>query len=276
MRLALYQGPRLDPVPDRPADARDRCLDAIAQAAAAAALAGADLLVCPEMSATGYVIGAAVARALAEPCGGPMSERLGQVAADNGIAIAYGYPEAADGNVYNAVRVVGAGGATLADYRKCQLFGDLDRGMFTAGGDPLVQFDCAGLRLGVLICYDVEFPELVRAHALAGADVVIVPTGLMAPHDIISSLLVPARALENQLFLAYANRCDTQGSVRFVGASCVVGPDGRDIARAGPDEQLLYADLDVDLLRQSRVDNPYLADRRPDLYPRSPVPPAAP
>ena len=265
MRLALYQGPPSDVEVRRPADARDAYVAAIS---AAAATAEADLLICPEMSATGYNIGAVAVAELAEAADGPLFQRLSALARSHRIALVYGYPELAADGIFNALQAIGPDGARLAGYRKCHLFGELDRSLFAPGAEPLAQFTLDGWRVGLLTCYDVEFPEAVRVHALAGTDLLVVPTGLMSPFDVVSSLLVPARALESQLFIAYANRTGTEGEVQYCGSSCVVGPDGRDVVRAGRDEQIVYAEISADTLAVSRADNPYLVDRRPELYGR--------
>jgi 5-aminopentanamidase len=93
-----------------------------------------------------------------------------------------------------------------------------------------------------------------------------VPTALMDPFEVVARTVVPARAIENQVFLAYANRCGREGDLRYCGQSCVVGPDGADLARAGRGEELILADLDLERLAAARRDNTYLADRRPELY----------
>ena len=123
-----------------------------------------------------------------------------------------------------------------------------------------------GLKVGLLICYDVEFPEAVRALALAGADVVAVPTALIRPFDIVARTLVPARAYENQVYIAYAGLCGSEGGLGYCGLSCIVAPDGRDLARAGDDPALLLAEIDVSAISSGRKQNPYIADRHPALY----------
>ena len=198
---------------------------------------------------------------------GPSFAAAAAIARKTDLALLYGYPEQGPGGaVYNAVRLVGRDGRGLANYRKCHLFGELDRGMFRAGAGPSALVDLDGVRIGLLICYDVEFPESVRLLALAGADLVAVPTALMDPFEVVARTVVPARAVENQVFLAYANRCGAEGDLRYCGQSCVVGPDGADLARAGRGEELILADLDLEHLAASRRDNTYLADRRPELY----------
>jgi 5-aminopentanamidase len=260
MRLALYQGPA-------EAGSVARNLDLLAARAAQAAGLGARLMICPEMFLSGYNIGAEQATQLAEPADGPALARVAGLASARGIALLVGYPERGeDGAIYNAVRLIGRDGRNLANYRKCHLFGDLDRRMFRAGASPPAVVELDGIRVGLLICYDVEFPESVRLLTLAGAELVAVPTALMDPFEAVARILVPARALENGVFLAYANRCGREGDLHYCGLSCVVGPDGADLARAGRGEQLLVADLDLARLAASRLANTYLADRRPDLY----------
>jgi predicted amidohydrolase len=260
MRISIYQGPAQ-------AGTAARNLDRLEARAAAAASAGASLLICPEMFLTGYNIGAAAAARLAEAADGPSLARAARIARDHGIGLLFGYPErGGDGAIYNAASLIDRDGAALASYRKCHLFGDLDRAMFRAGSRLPEVVEMDGVRVGLAICYDIEFPETVRLLALCGADLVVVPTALMDPFEIVARTLVPARAVENQLFLAYANRCGQEGDLRYCGLSCVVGPDGVDLVRAGRGEELVFADLDLDRLRASRSLNTYLRDRRPELY----------
>ena len=176
------------------------------------------------------------------------------IAREAGIAILYGYPErGAGGHIYNTAQLIDRTGRIAASYRKTHLFGEIDRAAFSAGAalPEIVELD--GLRIGILICYDVEFPENVRTLALKGADLVAVPTALMQPFDIVARTIVPARAYENQVFLAYADRCGTEGELSYCGLSCVIAPDGSDLARAGRSEALIIADLDAERLAQSRT-----------------------
>jgi predicted amidohydrolase len=177
-------------------------------AAPAPRAAGADLLICPEMFLAGYNIGAEAAARFAEPADGPSLKEAAAIARRYGTALLFGYPERGeDEAVYNAVQLIGRDGRVVANYRKCHLFGALDRGMFHPGRalGPVAELD--GLRVGLLICYDVEFPESVRLLALRGADLIAVPTALMTAFEVVARILIPARAVENQVFVAYANRC---------------------------------------------------------------------
>jgi predicted amidohydrolase len=241
-------------------------LSALQQAAAQARAGGAELLIAPEMFLTGYAIGRAGAALLSQPLDGVLFQHAARIARVENIALAFGFPERDGDKVYNAAFVVGADGTLLAKYRKTHLFGDVDREQFSPGDAAPDLFEIGGFRAGLLICYDAECPEHVRTLALRGADLVIVPTALMQPFDVVARTIIPARAFENQLFVAYANRCGREAPFDYCGLSCVVGPDGADLARAGRGEELIFADLDGSLLQRSREMNAYLSDRRPELY----------
>ncbi|RBY89044.1 carbon-nitrogen hydrolase [Blastococcus sp. TBT05-19] len=259
MRIALLQGPALTPDPEA-------ALAAVADAAGRAAAAGARLLVTPEMSLTGYAIGADRVAELAEPEHGPLTDRVAAIAAEHGLAIAAGLPVRGAAGIANTVVVIDRDGTRLASYAKAHLYGDVDHDAFVPGDVGVVQFELDGLVVGVLICYDVEFPEAVRAHALAGTELLVVPTGLMDPYGHVGTVLVSARAYESQLFVAYANRTGSEGEFVYCGASCVIAPDGTELARAGRGEELVVADVDPAVLTASRRVNTHLADRRPELY----------
>lgn len=250
-------------------------LERLAERAAEAAREGARLLVTPEMFLSGYNIGAAEIAALAEGADGPSAARVAEIARELRIAVLYGYPERNGEAVYNAAQLMDADGQSLANYRKCHLYGDMDRRAFSPG-QQLVRAVLDGVPVGILICYDIEFAEAVRAHALAGAVLVLVPTALMEPFHFVARTLVPARAFENQIFVAYANRCGVEGELRYCGRSRVVGPDGSVVVTAGRSETLLIADVNLDEFQLSRRAFSYLEDRRPELYAKPVLPGAVP
>lgn len=225
------------------------------------------MLLCPECWLCGYNIGEA-SSALAEPHDGPSAQRIAALARRLGIAIAYGYAERerAGGSIFNAVQVLDAEGHSLARYRKTHLFGPAERAAYAPGESFAAPFTLGGFRLGLLICYDIEFPECARTLALAGAEVLLIPTALTDEYGTVPSLLVPARAVENQLFAAYCNHAGVENGMRFLGGSCIVGPDGRALACAGPGEALLIADLERQTQRAAAAIYPYRSDRRPELY----------
>ncbi|MFH0179935.1 carbon-nitrogen hydrolase family protein [Streptomyces cacaoi] len=240
-------------------------LKVLDEAADRAAAAGAGLLVAPEMFLTGYAIGDDIAR-LAEPADGESADAVAEIAGRHGLAIAYGYPERAPEAVYNSAQLISADGSRLANYRKTHLFGCFERDHFRPGGQPVVQAELNGLTVGLMICYDVEFPENVRAHALAGTDLLVVPTAQMHPFQFVAESVIPVRAFENQMYVAYVNRVGQEGEFEFVGLSTLAGPDGVARTRAGRGEELVFADADPVALAASREANPYLKDRRPGLY----------
>ncbi|MEV6081136.1 carbon-nitrogen hydrolase family protein [Streptomyces sp. NPDC052069] len=240
-------------------------LKVLDEAAGRAAAAGARLLTGPEMFLTGYAIGDAVPR-LAEPADGPGAQAVADIARRHGLAVLYGYPERAGELIFNAAQLIGPDGTPLANYRKTHLFGGFEQEWFTPGERTVVQAELDGVRVGLLICYDVEFPENVRAHALAGTDLLLVPTAQMHPFQFVAESVVPVRAFESQMYVAYVNRTGPEGEFEFVGLSCLAGPDGTVRARAGRGEELLVSDVDPAFLNASRAANPYLHDRRPGLY----------
>lgn len=239
MRIAVWQARGTDAGAVRLADA-----------AARAAADGADVVVTPELFATGY----------GRPFGAPDPALVGrwqEIAATHGVALVASEPH--EGHI-TAV-VVRADGTVAGRYTKTHLWGDDERATFTPGGGAPLIVELGGLRCGVLICYDVEFPEVVRGLALAGAQAVLVPTAL--DDEAVARVLVPARAMENRVAIAYANHVGPG----FCGASVIVGPDGRELARAGAEaEELLVADVGVTDLERARGLGDYLADRRPETY----------
>jgi predicted amidohydrolase len=285
MRLAVLQAAAA------PGDvaANLRRLDAALEASAAR---GADLLVSPELFATAY--------AMDPHAGGPgLAERVAALSARHRVAHAWSQPLPADGGAGTGAvgaGAVGAGaigalvadatGAVLGAYRKVHLYGAAERAAFTPGDAPPLVVEVAGLRVGVAVCYDVEFPETARAAALAGADLLAVPTAMDDAHA--ARVLLPARALENGLVVAYANHVapagpatgsgPAPGAPPFCGESVVLGADGRALARAGAaGEDLLVVDVDRAALGAARARNPYLSALRGATYATwaPPVPVAA-
>ncbi len=230
-------------------------------AAAEAAAKGATVLVTPELGITGYGAGDAI-RALAEPAGGPIVQALRRISRDAGIAIIAGFAEREGAAVYNsAVHVDGDVEPTV--YRKSHLYGDYERSHFTPAEPATRLFEHQGVTCGMLICYDVEFPENVRRLASAGADAVLVPTALPAGWSgtFITDHMIQTRAFENQVFVAYVNHCGSDTMFSFAGLSCIASPDGQVMAKANSaDETLIFAEIDPQAFAISRAENTYLKD----------------
>ena len=199
---------------------------------------------------------------LAEDAGGPTEAAVAEIARRHGLAIVYGYPERAPGGAaYNAAAMIGPDGIVRGRHRKVHLFGDVDRGQFVANPDRPATFDFDGTRVGMLICYDVEFPESVRHLTVNGATAVLVPTANMIGCQVVQDILVRARAYENNCGLVYANYCGADDGFEYNGLSMICGPRGEVLAQAGVQgEELVIADL------PGKSAGTYLADRRGDLY----------
>jgi len=250
LRLALWQGAGV------PGDLCATAAEA-GRVIARAAEAGAGLVVFPEGYLTGYHIPGLAPGGL-----GPVDAALAQVgeaAASAGIALVMGTLIDAPEGLRNSAVILSSAGSEIGRYHKRALFGAWEKATFLPGDAPF-RFECGGLNVGLAICYDVEFPEIVRAEAQAGVDLLVVPTALMAPHDNVARLLVPARAFENQIFLGYANRCGSEPGLDFVGLSSIRGPAGEALAETGAGPDLLLADLDRAALSRARSEASYLDD----------------
>lgn len=257
LRVALLQAAS---APGNPEENLRR-LDA---AAASAAKQGSDLLITPEMFITGYNIGTRIAE-LAKHA--PL-ERVAEIARRHRIGIIAGGPEAAPaGRVWNAAWFFDTSGEVLARHRKIQLFGAVDREHFIPGNASSTAADFRGWRIALLICFDVEYPEAVRAAALDGADLVAVPTAQMEPFEFVNEQMIPVRAWENALFVAYVNQIGPDGGFDYVGRSTLADPFGRRLAWASPAaEEILTAELHPSVLVEARRQNTYLDKVRSELY----------
>jgi len=250
---------------------------AVAAAAAEQAAAhGAELVVLPELCDSGYVFAdAAEARALATPAADSPTLRQWQgLATRNATTIAGGFCELGeDGLVYNSAALVGRDGV-LAVYRKAHLW-DAEKLVFTPGDAPPPVVALPFGRVGLMICYDLEFPEWVRIAALGGADLLAAPVNWPAmpvpagerPCDVIR---VQADACVNGMFIAVADRCRAERGVSWVGGTVIVGPDGYPLAGPVTGEQpaILVAPCDLAQARDKKISerNDVIADRRPPLY----------
>ncbi|MFL4468485.1 carbon-nitrogen hydrolase family protein [Tateyamaria armeniaca] len=257
MKLALWQ--------TRPVSGIEAALKALSDVAEIAASEGADLLVTPEMYVGGYNIGAERTAAHADKA--PfVVESLKAIAKTRGIALVAGLALPGNPRPYNACVAIDKTGEEVARYHKTHLFGGVDRTQFTAGDALSPVFDLNGWKVALAICYDVEFLELTRALALRGAETIICPTANMTPFDSVATRLVPARAEENAIYMAYCNYVGAEGQFAYNGLSCVAAPDGNDLVRGAEADDMLYATLDRAALNAARKAQTHLTDRRADLY----------
>jgi len=238
----------------------------IETAVAEAKALGAEILVAPELATTGYGAKDAM-RDLAEAADGAQASTLAGMAEKHGVALVAGFPERVGDAIYNSAIFAKPDGGRVF-YRKCQLYGRYEHALFQPGDAPPRLTAFGALKFGVLICYDVEFPELVRHLALAGADAVLVPTAQPNTPDapFINGKVVPVRAFENGIAIVYADHAGSDSRFGYAGSSCIALPDGSDGARAPVDgSHVIVADYDPAAYTAVREVNPYLKDRRTDL-----------
>ncbi|WP_170608565.1 carbon-nitrogen hydrolase family protein [Ruegeria arenilitoris] len=221
---------------------------------------GADLLLLPELFATGYNIGVEVEKR-AEPADGQIAKEITRLAKSHALAIHYGFPEAAGGMIFNSAQCFGPDGKRLSISRKLLIPPGFERDYFTPG-QGCALFTYLGVRIATLICYDAEFPETVRHVASRGAVLILVPTALGAQWEWVAKRMIPSRAYENGVFLAYANSAGTERGLEFLGQSFIATPDGQELARAGAEAEVIYGTLDFDRVSSAQSRLPYLSDRK--------------
>jgi 5-aminopentanamidase len=233
----------------------------IERAAIEAARGGADLLITPELGLTGYGAGEAIT-ALAEPANGDQLRALQAISSANRIVIIAGFAEREEADVYNSAAFVD-GDNRPAIYRKSHLYGNYERSLFKSSKPANCIVEMGGLKFGMLICYDVEFPENVRRLALGGVNMVLVPTALPAGPSgtFIANHMIQVRAFENQIFIAYINHAGADERFTFAGNSRIAAPDGSLLSACYDNaEQLIFADIDPAAFTVSSDNNSYLKD----------------
>lgn len=243
----------------------------------AAVGAGAQVVVLPELVTTGYVFESAHQVAdLGERADGRSLGVIAGLAAEHDLVVVGGFAElGVGGQVYNSAFLIDACGVR-AVYRKAHLWAD-ERRWFTPGGSPPPVVDTDHGRIGMLICYDLEFPEWTRIAALAGADLLCVPTNWPAsslprgerPIEVVRA---QATASVDRVFVAVCDRVGAERGVDWVGGSAIIGPEGYPLAlaEAGGGPQRLLARCDLSRARDKSTSpvNNVVADRRPELYAR--------
>ncbi|HEY4279396.1 MAG TPA: nitrilase-related carbon-nitrogen hydrolase, partial [Conexibacter sp.] len=215
----------------------------------------------PELFLSGYEPDRAQQLALA-PGDEPLRV-IAEAARQHGIAVLVGFVErVAPDVVANAVACFDADGEWRGSYRKTHLFGEHERAAF-APGDALFLPKLAGLRVGPLVCFDVEFPEPARALASAGAELLVTVAANMEPYGPDHALAARARALDNRLPHIYVNRVGEQSGLRFVGGSAAIAAGGAPLAQLGDGEAVATVELPVGAAAPADVD--YLAHVRVGL-----------
>ncbi len=217
-----------------------------------------DLLVLPELALTGYNIFDRL-DSLAESEDGPISNQVAKFASEYKLHILFGLAQRqSDEILTNSAVLFDDTGKRLTTYHKRQLW-DRENDYFTAGKEGCVIDTHLG-RLGLMICYDNEFPEIARELAQAGAQIILSPTANMLPNADRQILQVRARAMDNQCFVACVNRSGVEGALHYCGHSLVAGPDGEVLGSLGRDSGVLIVDIDLNRIQESRSHQDYLTD----------------
>jgi predicted amidohydrolase len=266
LRVAAIQ---LSPVIGELEENRARAARAVEEAASR----GAKLVVLPELCVSGYVF-ADLDEALAssEPLTGETVKSWQSLAARHRLTIVGGICEQHDSGALHNAAVVVEGAGLVAVHRKTHLW-DREQLVFTPGSQRSPVVETASGRIGVAICYDSFFPEVMRGLALGGAEVIVVPMNSPATDPPFEPLpievsLVIASAAVNRVFVIQADRTGRERGVDWAEASVIVDPDGRLLAGPATGSAVLVADLDLEQARDKSYGdrNDVLADRRVDLY----------
>lgn len=255
-----------------------QCSSNLARAEAAVAVAaghGAELVVLPELTNSGYVFtDLDEVRERAQPADGPVVLDWCELARRHRLVLVAGFAELGDGGRFYNSAVLIDRGEVRAVYRKVHLW-DTEKEIFTPGSHAPPVVDTAVGRIGVMICYDLEFPEWTRLVGLAGAQVLAAPTNWPAgdrpaTERPIEVIRVQAAASVNRIAIVAADRCGSERGVDWVGGSAIVGPDGYPLAGPLPTArpEVLTAELDLAEIdrKSTSLRNDVFADRRPELY----------
>jgi predicted amidohydrolase len=223
---------------------------------------GARLAVLPEMWSSGFAYKNLNELALRTQ---GIVEELLELSRELKLVVVGSMPEPHGAKVFNTVYVVD-NGRLAGVYRKLHLFSLLGEDRAFDSGNSWLLADTSVGKLGVIICYDLRFPELSRRLAMEGADVICVPAQWPKPRQEHWRTLLRARAIENQLYVVACNACGPIGKLDFFGMSMIIDPKGEMLAEAGEEEVEISSQLDMQLMADWRAQIPCFKDRRPEQY----------
>jgi N-carbamoylputrescine amidase len=209
---------------------------------------------------------------LAEPVPGPTTEAFARVASEERVVIVLNVFERDDKRTFDTSPVIDADGRLLGRTRMVHITDYPcfhEQGYYAPGDLGAPVYDTAAGKIGVAICYDRHYPEYMRALALAGADLVVVPqAGAVGEWpDGLYEAEMQVAAFQNGYFVALCNRVGDEDPLVFAGESFVCDPAGRVVARAGRGtEEVLMCDVNLDDVRRSHARKLFMRDRRPELY----------
>lgn len=225
---------------------------------------GAETIVLPEMWNTGYAL--TELEALADSTNRTLDFLVGFAKKHNVNIVGGSVSTKKQGGFYNTMYVVNNSGELVSEYDKAHRFGLMDEHIHLEEGSRLGTFELDGTVCGGVICYDIRFPEWIRAQALNGAKVVFVPAEWPEARIDHWRILLQARAIENQCFIVAVNRVGSDPKNEFGGSSMVIAPWGEIRLDMQKQEGIGYADIDLSEVEEVRKRIPVFADRRDPLY----------
>lgn len=225
-----------------------------------------DVVVLPEMWTTSYTLKEIHEHADEE--GKRVTPFLQTLAKSYDVNIVGGsFANNVGGKIYNTAVVVDRKGTVVYKYDKVHLVPMLSEPDFLAGGQVVPEvFEMDGMKAGIIICYDLRFPELIRPLALDGAEVLFIVAEWPEPRINHWRTLQMARAIENQMFVVSANSVGTYDGVTYGGTSMVINPWGEVLAEAAMDESVISAGIDIEMTKEARDKVPVFTSRVPHLY----------
>ncbi|MFQ6058490.1 MAG: carbon-nitrogen family hydrolase [Anaerolineae bacterium] len=225
---------------------------------------GSDIVLLPELWATGYDLDNAAK--YATPADQGLFAATADLAREHSIHIAGSLLSTRGGHIYNTAVLFAPTGEALGEYSKIHLFRLMEEEKYLTAGDQTPVFDLPWGKSALAICYDLRFPELFRKYALGGAVIVFLVAEWPHPRLAHWRTLLWARAIENQCFVVACNRVGESKGQRFFGHSAIYDPWGEIVVEGGEGEILLTAEIDLDLVEEVRRRIPVFADRRGELY----------
>ncbi|WP_066048709.1 carbon-nitrogen hydrolase family protein [Robertmurraya korlensis] len=228
-----------------------------------ASLQKCQLILFPELVLTGYFTREKT-KELAEDINGESILQLKDWAREYNLMIIAGFPEKVEEEVFNSAVIIDQKGEIVGTYQKVHLW-DEEEKYFSAGQNFPVWQTVFGT-IGVMICYDTEFPETARILAEKGASIILAPTANMTPLEHLQKTYIQSRAAENQVFVATTNRIGVEETTHFFGQSAAANPFGELLVLGGGEENQYYVEVDFSEIKAARDKFCYLADRRPSVY----------
>lgn len=224
-----------------------------------------DYILFPELFLTGFFIQDRLTE-LSEPLEGESMNIIQEKARETGVGVIIGFPEIWKNRYYNSTAMIGKDGQIQGVYRKVHLF-DTEQEYFTPGQD-LPIFETEAGRVALMMTFDQEFPEISRIYALKGAKLIMVLNAHHVPFQPHQELFLRARALENQIYIAAANKVGLENGALFFGKSAIISPEGHVLAEGGNNEELIVYTLDMEDVNRVREEQPmkYLDARKGKLY----------